>query len=264
VEGGGLGALSGRVAFVTGGGRGIGRAISLALARAGAAVAVASRSEAANAETVREITAAGGEAHPVPLDVTNTESVQRAVQAAITRFQRIDILVNNAGSADSEPFLRTDRDLWDRMLAVNLTGAYLCTRAVLEPMLRRRRGRIVNVASTAGRVGYPYVTAYCAAKHGLVGLTRALAQEVAAEGITVNAVCPGFVDTDLTSQAVARISEKTGLSGDEARSTLEEMSPQNRLIRPEEVADLVVTLALDGSGGINGQAIVLDGGAVAG
>ena len=262
MDGGGTGALSGRVALVTGGGRGIGRAISLALARAGAAIVVASRSEEANAATVREIAAAGGTAHPVALDVTNGESVQRAVAAAIARFQRIDILVNNAGSAGSAPFLRTERDLWDRMLAVNLTGAYLCTRAVLEPMLRRRRGRIVNVASTAGRVGYPYVTAYCAAKHGLVGLTRALAQEVATEGVTVNAVCPGYVDTEMTSANVGIMREKTGRSAEEILRLLAEQSPQKRVFRAEEVASIVAFLASDAAAGVNGQAINLCGGAV--
>lgn len=256
--------LAGRVAFVTGGGRGIGRAVSLALGRAGASVVVASRSESAHASVVAEIEAAGGVALGVSCDVTDAASVGRAVAASLARFRQIDILVNNAGTAESEPFVRTDRELWDRMLAVNLTGTYLCTRAVIEPMLRRKRGRIINVASTAGKVGFPYVTAYCAAKHGVVGLTRALAQEFASEGVTVNAVCPGFVDTDLTSHAVARIAEKTRVSEDEARRALEEMSPQNRLIHPDEVASLVVMLASDSAGGINGQAIVLDGGGVAG
>jgi 3-hydroxybutyrate dehydrogenase len=254
--------LDGKVAMVTGGGRGIGRAICLALARAGASVAVASRDEAANGAVAGEVGTLGGNALGVPCDVTNAESVTRAVGGVLGRFGHIDILVNNAGTAESEPLLKTSRELWDRMLAVNLTGTYLCTKAVLETMWKRRRGRVINIASTAGKIGYPYVSAYCAAKHGVVGFTRAVAQETAAVGITVNAICPGFVDTDLTSKSMRNIVDKTGMSAEEARLALERMSPQARLIEPQEVADLVVMLASDSAFGINGQAINLDGGAV--
>ena len=247
---------------MTGGGRGIGRAICRALATAGARIAIASRDEEANARVAAEVEALGAEAMGVACDVTNGESVVRVVQAVNARFKRIDILVNNAGTAESEPILQTTREIWDRTLAVNLTGTYLCTRAVLEGMLQRRRGRIINIASTAGKVGYPYVSAYCAAKHGVVGFTRAVAQEVAREGITVNAVCPGFVETDLTTRSLRNIVAKTGMSDEEARRSLESLSPQRRLFQPEEVAALVVMLAGDDAAGIHGRAINLDGGAV--
>jgi 3-hydroxybutyrate dehydrogenase len=251
-----------KVALVTGGGRGIGRAICLALGRAGTRVAVASRSDDANAKVAAEVSELGGEAMAVACDVTNEESISRVVQAVASRFKRIDILVNNAGAVESAPLGRTTREIWDRILAVNLTGTYLCTRAVVPGMVQRRRGRIINIASTAGKVGYPYVSAYCAAKHGVVGFTRALAREVARDGITVNAVCPGFVDTDMSARSVRRIVETTGKSESEARESLESLSPQKRLIRPEEVADLAVMLAGDAALGINGQAINLDGGEV--
>ena len=254
--------LQGRVAVVTGGGRGIGRSVCLALARAGVKIAVASRSEDSNGTVASEARALGVESLGIPCDVTNEESVNRMVQAVTSRFKRIDILVNSAGTAASEPLVRTTREIWDRVLAVNLTGTYLCTRAVLPGMLQRKRGRVVNIASTAGKVGYPYVSAYCASKHGVVGFTRAVAQEVAGSGVTMNAICPGFVDTDLTSASMRNIVEKTGMSDAEARQALENMSPQRRLIAPEEVADLAVHLAGDAAHGIHGQAINLDGGGV--
>jgi NAD(P)-dependent dehydrogenase (short-subunit alcohol dehydrogenase family) len=254
--------LEGRVAVVTGGGRGIGRAICLALARCGASVAVAGRNEDSNGKVAAEVGALGVGALGVPCDVTNAESVHRAVAAVNGRFGRVDVLVNNAGTAESETLLRTSKEMWDRLIAVNLTGTFLCTRAVLEGMLQRRRGRIINVASTAGKVGYPYVAAYCAAKSGVIGFTRAVAQEVAGAGVTINAVCPGFVDTDLTSRSMRNIVARTGMSDAEARQALENMSPQRRLMAPEEVADLVVALASDAAHGINGQAINLDGGGV--
>jgi NAD(P)-dependent dehydrogenase (short-subunit alcohol dehydrogenase family) len=183
----------------------------------------------------------------------------KAVEAALGP---IAILVNNAGIAPSAPFERTDPALWGQTLAVNLTGTYLATRACLPGMLERKWGRVVNVASVAGKVGYPYVSAYCASKHGVVGLTRALGHEVAKRGVTVNAVCPGYVATKMTDDAVTRITSKTGMPADKARAALEGMSPQGRMMSEEEVARLVAFLAEPGQHGINAQAINLDGGGV--
>jgi NAD(P)-dependent dehydrogenase (short-subunit alcohol dehydrogenase family) len=174
----------------------------------------------------------------------------------------VDILVNNAGQAASAPFGRTDAALWQRMLDVNLTGAYHCIQATLPGMLDLGWGRIVNVASTAGLTGYRYVAAYCAAKHGLVGLTRALALEVAAQGVTVNAVCPGYTETDIVLAAVANIVRKTGRSEDQARAALAAANPQGRLVQPDEVAHAVAWLCMPGASAMNGQAVAVAGGEV--
>jgi NAD(P)-dependent dehydrogenase (short-subunit alcohol dehydrogenase family) len=210
-------------------------------------------------ERAREL---GGEVHVEVCDVTDPEAVRRAVEGAEAAWGPVHILVNNAGQAESQPFLKTELALWQRMLQVNLTGAFLCTQAALPGMLRAGWGRIVNVASTAGLKGYPYVAAYVAAKHGLVGLTRALALELARKNITVNAVCPGFTETGLLAQSLNRIVEKTGRSPDEAREELARTNPQGRFVRPEEVAQAVLWLALPASAAINGQAIAVAGGEV--
>jgi 3-hydroxybutyrate dehydrogenase len=254
--------LRGSVALVTGGGRGIGRAIALAMARAGAAVAVAARTAADLDAVAREAADAGLSAMAVTCDVTQAASVARAAAEAERRIGPINVLVNNAGLAESAPLLRLDEAAWARAIAVNLTGTYLCTRAVLPSMVERRRGRIINVASIAGKVGFAYTSAYCAAKHGVLGFTRAVALEVASKGVTVNAICPGWVDTGMTEASIARIVEKTGRSAAEARATLEAMSPQRRLIQPEEVAALAVFLAGQAAHGITGQALNVDGGEV--
>jgi 3-hydroxybutyrate dehydrogenase len=254
--------LRDRVALVTGGGRGIGRAIALALAEAGAAVAVASRSADQTTAVAGEIAAGGGRGLALPCDVTVPASVTAAVSQAIDRLGRIDILVNNAGIAESAPILKLDEADWERTLAVNLTGTYRCTRAVLPGMIERGYGRVISVASIAGRVGHAYVSAYCASKHGVLGFTRAVALEVARKGVTVNAICPGYVNTDMTDHALARIVETTGRTAGEARRALEAMSPQRRLIEPEEVAAVAVFLASDAAHGITGQAIDVDGGQV--
>jgi NAD(P)-dependent dehydrogenase (short-subunit alcohol dehydrogenase family) len=196
----------------------------------------------------------------VSADVTDPESVRKAFESARERFGEIAILVNNAGQAASAPFLKTDPALWRRMMAVNLDGTFHCTQAVLAGMLAAGWGRIVNIASTAGLTGYGYVTAYCAAKHGVVGLTRALAVEVATKGITVNAVCPGFTDTDIVKEAVANIVAKTGRTAEQAQAELASRNPQKRLVRPEEVANAVAWLCLPGSEAITGQAIAVAGG----
>jgi NAD(P)-dependent dehydrogenase (short-subunit alcohol dehydrogenase family) len=188
--------------------------------------------------------------------------VRKAFESARGRFGEIAILVNNAGQAASAPFLKTDPALWRRMMAVNLDGTFHCTQASLAGMLATGWGRIINVASTAGLTGYGYVTAYCAAKHGVVGLTRALAVEVATKGVTVNAVCPGFTDTDIVKEAVANIVAKTARTAQQARAELASRNPQKRLVRPEEVANTVAWLCLPGSEAITGQAIAVAGGEV--
>jgi 3-hydroxybutyrate dehydrogenase len=254
--------LSDAVVLVTGGSRGIGRAIALAFARAGASVAVAARSEAGIGAVAREIGEAGGRALAVPCDVTDRASVERALDRARASLGPIDVLVNNAGWAESAPLARLDERAWERTLAVNMTGTYLCTRAVVPSMTERGRGRIINIASTAGQIGYAYTAAYCAAKHGVIGFTRAVARELATKGVTVNAICPGWVDTEMTAAAIDRIVETTGRSPAEARAELEAMSPQRRMIDPGEVAALAVFLAGDDARGITGQAISIDGGEV--
>lgn len=253
--------LSGRAAVVTGGGRGIGAAVARALAEAGAAVVVAARS-AEQVEGVRDaLLAAGHRAAAASCDVTDPDSVARLRDAATASFGRIDILVNNAGIANTAKLEKLELAEWNRILAVNATGAYLVTRAFLPAMLDAGWGRVVNVASIAGLAGAPYIAAYSASKHALVGFTRSIAAEVATRGVTVNALCPGFVDTPMTDESVARIVTKTGRSAEEARRAIEATSPQGRLIAPEEVAFLAVALCDERAKSVNGQALAIDGGA---
>lgn len=254
--------LKDKVALITGGGRGIGRAIALAFAREGACVAVAARTKEQLAKVAQEVQALGAPALAVVTDVTDKESVLAMVGAVIRKFGRVDILVNNAGSGKSAPLIKTDEALWNEMIAVNLTSTYLCTRAVLPGMLERKSGRVINIASTAGKSGGLYISAYSAAKHGVIGFTKSVALEVATQGITVNAICPGYVDTDLTAETVKNICRKTGLDESRALEIITNMSPQKRLMKPEEVANVALFLASDDSWGINGQAINICGGAV--
>ncbi len=254
--------LPDRVALVTGGGRGIGRAIALAFAREGAHVAVTARTGAELDVVAAEIRALGRRALAVSCDVGERAQVDDAVRRVSEGLGPVEILVNNAGIAVSAKLLDTDDALWERHLRVNLTGAFLMTRAVLPGMLAARWGRVVNVASIAGRQGYPYVAAYAASKHGLLGLTRALAQEVVTTGVTVNAICPGYVATDLTWASARNIQERTGRTYDEAVRSLAAYSPQKRLIEPEEVAAVAVLLASDEARGVTAQAWNVDGGAV--
>ncbi len=257
-------ALTGKHALVTGAGRGIGLACARALLERGARVTLAGRDAATLAAAAAGLSAAvaNGELACEPLDITDEAAVRAAFGRAAARFGRIDILVNNAGQALSAPFGKTDAALWQQMLAVNLTGAFHCMQAALPGMLEARWGRIVSVASTAGLVGYRYVSAYVAAKHGLVGLTRALALEVAAKGVTVNAVCPGYTDTDIVQQALANIAGKTGRSEAEALASLAAGNPQQRLVQSAEVAGAVAWLCLPESAAMNGQSIAVAGGEV--
>jgi 3-hydroxybutyrate dehydrogenase len=249
--------LEGRHALVTGGGRGIGLAVAAALAAAGAIVTVAGRSAAALDAAV----AAGDARHAVVMDVTDESAVGAAVAAAQANGP-IDILVANAGAAESGPFLKSDAALFRRMIDLNLMGVVHCARAVLPGMIERKRGRIVAVASTAGLKGYAYVSAYTAAKHAVVGLVKALALETAASGVTVNAVCPGYTETDLVSRSLSAIADKTGRSRDEVLADILRDKPLQRLIRPDEVASACVWLASDGAAAVTGSTVVVAGGEI--
>lgn len=253
------GPLAGRHVLVTGGGRGIGVAIAKALAEQGARVTILARTASQLAEAAVEMP---GTTVTVTADVTDAAQVERAFAEAREAAGEIAILVNNAGRPASRALAKSAEDFWQEMLAVNLTGSYHCTRAAIPAMLAANWGRIVNISSTAGLRGYAYCTAYCAAKHGVIGMTRALALEVAKTGITVNAVCPGYTDTGVVREAVGNISAKTGRSEAEARETLVSVNPQRRLVRPEEVANAVLWLCLPGSESVNGQSIAVAGGEV--
>ncbi|MFG0228146.1 SDR family NAD(P)-dependent oxidoreductase [Achromobacter sp. 413638] len=253
--------LAGRHALVTGGARGIGLACARALLARGARVTLLGRDGAALDSAVGGL-ASLGQAQAVSADIADEASVRQAFAQAEAAFGPVHILVNNAGQAVSQKFERTDAALWQNMLAVNLTGTFHCVQAALPGMLAAGWGRVINVASTAGLIGYAYVSAYCAAKHGVIGLTRSLALETASKGVTVNAVCPGYTETDIVRGAVANIVDKTGMTPDAARAKLAERNPQGRLVQPEEVAETVAWLALPASASINGQAIAVDGGEV--
>ena len=231
------GALTGKHAVVTGGTRGIGAAIVRVLGTHGARVTAVGRAT---------------------VDVTD----QEAVEQAFAGFGQVDILVNCAGAASSASFIKTDYALWRQMMAVNLDGTFFCMQAALSSMTKTGWGRIVNIASTAGLVGYRYVSAYAAAKHGVIGLTRSVALEVATRGVTVNAVCPSYTDTDMTRQTIARIVERTKRTEQQAVAEITSHNPQGRLVRPEEVANTVAWLVLPGSESITGQAIAVAGGEV--
>jgi len=246
--------LNDKLALVTGGGRGIGRAIALLFAQHGARVAVAARTREQVERVAEEI---GRQALALVCDVSNSESV-----ADMFADLKPDILVNNAGVAESAPFVNTSDELWQRHLEINLTGTFYCTRAALPAMLERGWGRIINIASVAAKAGAPYIAAYAASKHGVLGLTRSVALEVATSGVTVNAICPGYVDTDMVERGVERITKRTGRSAEDALDTLKRMNPQNRLVTADEVAAMALLLASEDGRGINGQGINIDGGSV--
>ena len=251
--------LEGQHALVTGAGQGIGEAIARQLLARGAKVTVLGRRAAPLQTLVEEY---AGQCHAVQADVANAEAVQAAFESATRTFGDIDILVNNAGQAASAPFMKMDLSTWNAMLAVNLTGTMLCIQQVLPGMVARGAGRIVNVASTAGLKGYGYVSAYCAAKHGVIGLTRSLALELASKGITVNAVCPGYTETDIVRDSIARVVQKTGRSEEQAMAEFVKGNPQGRLVQPNEVADAVLWLCGSGASAITGQSIAVAGGEV--
>jgi 3-hydroxybutyrate dehydrogenase len=251
--------LAGRHALVTGAGRGIGEAIAARLLAEGARVTLLSRTQAEIDAVAARL---GNAAQALKADVTQAAETQRAFEQAAVSFGPVDILVNNAGQARSAPLHKAPDELWHQMLAVNLTGTYHGIRAALPGMLERGFGRIVNIASTSGLRGYPYVAAYCAAKHGVIGLTRALALEVAQRRVTVNAVCPGFTETALIEDAIANIRKVTGRSAEAAREALTRTNPQGRLIEPAEVAHAVAWLCLPGAESVTGQSIAVAGGEV--
>jgi NAD(P)-dependent dehydrogenase (short-subunit alcohol dehydrogenase family) len=252
--------LAGKRAVVTGSGRGIGRSIALALAQAGANVAVTARTASEILQLVDEIEAFGRQSLAVSCDVTDPEQVIRMATTLIEGLGGIDIVVNNAGNAGSHKFLNHSDELWHRMLPINLTSVYYVTKAFVPSLIEQRYGRIINIASMASRVGGSYIAAYTAAKHGVLGLTRALAVELMPYNITVNAICPGYVNTPMTDASVSNIMARTGMPESKAREVLENSSPQKRLIEPEEVAAIAVFLAQDINRGITGQAINIDGG----
>jgi 3-hydroxybutyrate dehydrogenase len=250
--------LKGRHALVTGGGRGIGRAIAASLVTAGATVTVVGRSPALIEQAIVQ-----GAAHAAAIaDVTDAQAVQRAVRDAVDRNGPVDLMIANAGAAASAPFMKSGPDVFRQMLDVNLLGVTNVAQAVLGAMTERGFGRIVAVASTAGLKGYPYVSAYCAAKHAVIGFVRALALETAKTGVTVNAVCPGFTDTDLVAESLERIMAKTNRTRDEALGELVKHNPQGRLIDPSEIADAVLWLCGEGARSVTGQAIVVAGGEI--
>lgn len=249
--------LVGRHALITGGGTGIGLAAARALVAHGVKLTLAAR----NLERLQDAAGPLG-AHAVAVDIRDEASVEAAFAAARDKHGPVQILVNNAGVAVSAPLHKTDLSLWNDVLGVNLTGAFLCARAALSDMYAAGWGRIVNVASVAGLKGAPYIAAYCASKHGLVGFTRALSHETAKRGVTVNAVCPGYVDTDILTRAAQNIAARTKLSEAEAQAALYSGNPQGRLIAPEEVASAIAWLCSDGAASVNGAAIPIAGGEI--
>jgi NAD(P)-dependent dehydrogenase (short-subunit alcohol dehydrogenase family) len=251
-----MSAFSGRHALVTGGGTGIGAAIATTLAQAGAAVTICGR----RLEPLQAIAASTSNIGAVTADVTDEGSLAMLYERAQDAGKPFDIIVANAGMAESAPAHKTSLELWNRTLDVNLTGAFLTVKPALAAMRERGWGRIVFIASTAGLKGYAYVAPYVAAKHGVIGLMRALALETAPAGITVNAICPGFTETELLSDSIARIADATGRRGADVRATLAASNPQERFIEPQEVADAVLWLCGAASAAITGQAISVSGG----
>lgn len=252
--------MDGHHAVVTGAARGIGAAIARTLAAAGARVSLLGRQRELLRKLAQELP--GGPHHVVVADVSSAGEVTAAFDSARAALGPVSILVNNAGQAGSAPILKTSLELWERMLAVNLTGSFLCSQAVLPDMLAQGGGRIVNIASTAGQKGYAYVAAYTAAKHGVVGLTRSMALELARRHITVNAVCPGYTDTDILREGIANAVAKTGRSAEQVQAEFVAGNPQQRVIQPEEVADAVRWLCGDGAASVTGQCISVSGGEV--
>lgn len=256
--------LDGKVALVTGGGQGIGAAIAKALAEAGAAVALGARTIARVEAVAQELAAGGARGLAVGLDVTEPEQVRTALAQVESELGPVDLLINNAGISSSAPLAKITLEEWNRILAVNATGTFLMTQAVLPGMLAAGFGRVVNVASVASRVGAPYIAAYTASKHAVLGLTRSVAAEVAGRGVTINALCPGYVDTPMTRASIENVMAKTGRSEEEALAAILKSSEQKRLVTCEEVAHMARSLCAPAADSVNGQAIVIDGGAFLG
>jgi NAD(P)-dependent dehydrogenase (short-subunit alcohol dehydrogenase family) len=255
--------LEGRRAVITGGGRGIGRAIAIMFAQAGADVAVTARSDNEIKQVADEVTALGRCGVAITCDVTDPDSIKRMAEQAVEGLGGVDILINNAGFGYSHKLVNHPDDAWHDVIATNLTSIYYVTKALLPEIMKRESGgRIINIASIASKAGAKYMTAYTASKHGVLGFTRALAAELMTNKITVNAICPGYVDTPMTDKTIAGIQGFTGQSAEQARQYLEKLSPQNRLIESDEIAALSVYLASDIAYGITGQAINIDGGAL--
>ncbi|HWP58580.1 MAG TPA: SDR family NAD(P)-dependent oxidoreductase [Candidatus Acidoferrales bacterium] len=251
-----------KIVLVTGGGRGIGRAIALAFAAEGSRVAITGRTQAALGQVADEIRKRGAEALARPCDITDKRAVEELQHDVESQFGPVQILVNNAGIAPAAGFLEMEDSLWEKVLRVNLTGTYNCCKVFLPKMVASGWGRIINIASTVAKVAYSHISAYATSKHAVLGLTRSLAVEVAKSGVTVNAICPGYVDTETTRENARLMADKRGKSLDEALDIFRATSPQRRLIDPQEVASLAVVLASETAKGITGQAINVDGGAV--
>ncbi len=254
--------LAGRTALITGASQGVGKTIALAYADAGASLLLAARNVAALEQVAAEAAARGACAHVIPCDVCDPAQVEAMAEAAVALAGGVDILVNNAGVAGSHKLVGHPDELWQRIIEVNLTSVFRVTRAIAPQMIARRWGRIITIASIASRIGGRYMAAYAASKHGVLGLTRAIALELNPAGVTVNAICPGYIDTPMTDSMIENIVRQTGRSAEQARAALAASSPQNRLIDPDEVAAVALMLAGEGARGITGQAINIDGGAV--
>ena len=247
--------LQGQRALVTGGGRGIGRAIAASLTAAGARVSILGRDEA----TLRDAVANGVAADFAACDVRDEASVSAALDQ-LSRLHAFDIAVANAGAVETGPFMRSDSERFRRMVEINLIGTVNLFHATLPAMLEHRRGRLIAIASTAGHRGYPYVSAYVAAKHAVVGLVKSLALETARSGVTVNAVCPGYADTDMATASIDNVASKTGKSREDALAAMIKDNPQGRLIAPEEVGAAVLYLCGPGSDAVTGQSLLVNGG----
>ena len=254
--------LKDKVVIVTGGSGGLGRALARAFVHAGSRVVITSRSEGKLQAVVEGMGRDTARVLPLTCDITQRQQVEEFGEKVQTSLGTVQILINNAAVARAMSFLEMQDRLWEETLKTNLTGAYYCCKVFLPGMIDSGWGRIVNIASTMAKVAYSHVSAYSSSKHGLLGLTRSLAVETARLGVTVNAICPGYLDGELTRDNARRMAEKTGKGIDEILSLYAKSAPQNRLIEPEEVASLALMLASDKAGGITGQAINVDGGAV--